>query len=64
MAAIADRIVAGFQPLRVIPVRRASLMAGPHGRAPALHLGLVARFPIAVDRVPVLRPGGPFGGHP
>ena len=39
-------------------------MAGPHGRVPALHLGLAARFPVAVDLVPVLRPGGPSGGRP
>ena len=41
-----------------------SLMIGPRGRALALHLGLVALFPVAVDRVPAPRPGGPFGGHP
>ena len=40
------------------------LMAEPRGRALALHLGLIALFPVAVDRVPVLRSGGPLGGHP
>ena len=39
-------------------------MAGLRGRVLKLHLGLVALFPVAVDRVPVLRPGGPLGGHP
>ena len=41
-----------------------SLMTGLRGRALALHLGLVALFPVVVDRMPVLRPGGFFGGHP
>ena len=40
------------------------LMTGSRGRVPVLHLGLVALFPVAVDRVPVPRPGGPLGGHP
>ena len=40
------------------------LMAEPRGRVLALHLGLAALFPVAVDLVPALRPGGPFGGHP
>ena len=40
------------------------LMIGPRGRALALHLGRVALLPVAIDRVPVLRPSGPFGGHP
>ena len=39
-------------------------MTDSRGRALALHLGRVALFPVAVDRVPVLRPGDPFGGHP
>lgn len=39
-------------------------MTGPCGRALALHLGLIALFPAAVDPVPVLRSGGPFGEHP
>ena len=39
-------------------------MTGSRGRVLALHLGLAALFPVAVDRVPVPRPGGPFGGHP
>ena len=39
-------------------------MAGPRGRALAPHLGLIALFPVAVDPVPVLWPGGPFGEHP
>ena len=40
------------------------LMIGPRGQALALHLGRAVLFPVAVDRVPALRPGGPFGGHP
>lgn len=40
------------------------LMIGPRGRALALHLGLIALFPVAVDRMPVPRPDGPFGRHP
>ena len=39
-------------------------MTGSRGRALALHLGLVALFPVVVDRLPVPRPGGFFGGHP
>ena len=40
------------------------LMTDSRGRALALHLGRAALFPVAVDRVSVPRPGGPFGGHP
>ena len=39
-------------------------MTEPRGRVLALHLGLIALFPVAVDPVPVLRSGGPFGEHP